>query len=104
MVVGIFELMTVVATQVPESPVIPSWVSLVNMGPYGVIIVLCMVVKHLYTAREKDREALIKLMETYAKEKQELNDKVADWAAKTTDIVVQNTEVQRQLLEAFEDK
>ena len=94
----VFQLMTMVASQHAPADAygdIPFWGKIIALGPYGVIIVLCLVVKHLYTKREEDQKQ-------FAKEKQDLNNEILSVAKSTTAAVVQNTEVQKQLLEYIE--
>lgn len=94
-----------VASQAPEPPApsgIPFLDDLIRGGPYAVIGILMIVIKVQYSEFKEERKARLADRDKCEHEKQGLNDKVLAVSEKTTTAVLENTQVQRQLIEAIE--
>lgn len=95
-------LLLLMAAQVPEpAKGLPYVDDLVQGGPYAVVALLLLVARSLYAELKEERRERLADRDRHDKEKQELNDKVLAVSQQTTTAVLQNTEVQRQLVDAI---
>jgi hypothetical protein len=62
-------------------------------GAWSLVAILLLVVRHLYLGKERDYER-------HSREKQELNDRLISMTVRQVEVLTQNTENQKQLIEA----
>lgn len=87
--------------QVPTPNDISALETLLQGGPYGIILVLLYVTRYLYFEKKDLHDKMERMQKEHAREKQELNDKVLAVSKEAVAAVVQNTEVQGQIVRAL---